>query len=309
MRASSPSFNVVKSTPSSRYCPLLGRSSAPRMCSSVDLPEPDGPMMDTNSRCAMRKSTSRSATTGSAIWSYTLLTARSSMSARAPSRDACRTASALFNACRWLVNASPSLGYEPNHGMRSERRVGAVNDAFTRLKAADDLHVVAVDGAVAHVPPLGPAPVLRDDVHEARVAAGEKRPARQGGAIPAHAHLQLHRHVGEGQQRNRRLRFQSQRHRHRTAAAARGGLRRDERRDRRHRAAADAQERRRANLQAGGLVRRHRRFHPLPRNIRVAQELGARFYPLPFANRHLQDARSEEHTSELQSRENLVCRL
>jgi hypothetical protein len=37
------------SAPSSTYVPLVGRSRQPMMFISVDLPEPDGPMMAMNS--------------------------------------------------------------------------------------------------------------------------------------------------------------------------------------------------------------------------------------------------------------------
>jgi hypothetical protein len=43
VRASSES--VVRSTPSSTAVPDVGRSRPARRCMSVDLPEPDGPMM------------------------------------------------------------------------------------------------------------------------------------------------------------------------------------------------------------------------------------------------------------------------
>ena len=41
--ASSRSEAVATSTPAIRTVPELGRSSVPMMCSSVDLPEPEGP--------------------------------------------------------------------------------------------------------------------------------------------------------------------------------------------------------------------------------------------------------------------------
>ena len=43
--------------------PLVGRSSAPIMCSIVDLPEPDGPTMATSSPSSIVSDTSRSACT------------------------------------------------------------------------------------------------------------------------------------------------------------------------------------------------------------------------------------------------------
>src|SRR5690606_4621632 len=48
-----------------RYSPLLGRSRQPMMFISVDLPDPEAPMMATNSPARMVRSTSRS--TGTVI--------------------------------------------------------------------------------------------------------------------------------------------------------------------------------------------------------------------------------------------------
>jgi hypothetical protein len=42
------SSSAPSSTPSSVTVPLVGRSSPARMCISVDLPEPDGPMIAAN---------------------------------------------------------------------------------------------------------------------------------------------------------------------------------------------------------------------------------------------------------------------
>ena len=46
--------------------PALGRSSVPIRCSSVDLPEPDGPTTATSSPAVTVRLTSRSAVTGGA---------------------------------------------------------------------------------------------------------------------------------------------------------------------------------------------------------------------------------------------------
>ena len=43
------SFNRDSGWPASVISPSLGPSSPPNRCSSVDLPEPEGPMMATNS--------------------------------------------------------------------------------------------------------------------------------------------------------------------------------------------------------------------------------------------------------------------
>src|SRR5690606_39454504 len=46
------------------------------------------------------------------------------------------------------------------------------------------------------------------------------------------------------------------------------------------------------------------------RHARIGHDVGLEVQdPLDIAQRHVEHHRSEEHTSELQSRENLVCRL
>ena len=47
--ANSSSERLETFLPSSRYCPLVGVSRQPSICMSVDLPDPDGPMIATNS--------------------------------------------------------------------------------------------------------------------------------------------------------------------------------------------------------------------------------------------------------------------
>ena len=44
MLASSRSFMRLTSSPANRYSPLVGTSRHPRMCMSVDLPDPEGPI-------------------------------------------------------------------------------------------------------------------------------------------------------------------------------------------------------------------------------------------------------------------------
>jgi hypothetical protein len=47
-----------------RTTPLLGRSSVPMTCSSVDLPDPEGPTIATSSPRSTVKDTPRNANTG-----------------------------------------------------------------------------------------------------------------------------------------------------------------------------------------------------------------------------------------------------
>src|SRR5688572_7587889 len=54
------------------YCPLVGRSRQPRMCISVDLPDPEGPVTATNSPGSTSKSAPRSARTVTSPTTYVL---------------------------------------------------------------------------------------------------------------------------------------------------------------------------------------------------------------------------------------------
>ena len=49
--------------PARRYSPEVGWSRQPRICIKVDFPEPDGPMIATNSPSLTRSETPRSAST------------------------------------------------------------------------------------------------------------------------------------------------------------------------------------------------------------------------------------------------------
>ena len=48
-------------SPRNQYSPDQAPSCRPRMCSSVDLPEPDGPMIERKSPCLISRSMLRSA--------------------------------------------------------------------------------------------------------------------------------------------------------------------------------------------------------------------------------------------------------
>ncbi len=61
--ATSSSVIFAVSWPAMRSTPVSGRSSRPIMCSSVDLPEPDAPMSDTNSPSLISIDTPRNART------------------------------------------------------------------------------------------------------------------------------------------------------------------------------------------------------------------------------------------------------
>ena len=64
---------------SSKYSPEVGRSRQPRMCISVDLPEPDGPVTARNSPCPTSSDTPRSARTSTSPTVYVLTRLRTEM--------------------------------------------------------------------------------------------------------------------------------------------------------------------------------------------------------------------------------------
>jgi hypothetical protein len=61
---SSRSDSAAMSMPVTRTVPVVGLSRVPIRCSSVDLPDPDGPTTATSSPAATAKLTPRSAGTG-----------------------------------------------------------------------------------------------------------------------------------------------------------------------------------------------------------------------------------------------------
>ena len=56
----------LTSSPASQYVPLLGTSRQPKMCMSVDFPDPEGPMTATYSPSPMDRETPRRAATANA---------------------------------------------------------------------------------------------------------------------------------------------------------------------------------------------------------------------------------------------------
>ena len=59
----SESLSVVISVPETATVPVVGLSSPARMCISVDLPEPDGPITAVSLPCCTSSETPRSAST------------------------------------------------------------------------------------------------------------------------------------------------------------------------------------------------------------------------------------------------------
>src|SRR5438105_11956271 len=84
--ASSDGRRRVISTPSSRYEPLVGRSRQPMRFMKVDLPEPEGPMMATNSPLRTSRLMARSACTTLAARWYSLVSSVTAITAGGCSR-------------------------------------------------------------------------------------------------------------------------------------------------------------------------------------------------------------------------------
>src|SRR5690606_9070340 len=98
------------------------------------------------------------------------------------------------------LNRPTSFRDDADGPVRAERQVRAVDHLVSGLEAGDDLYVRAVDGAKAHVPPLGLGVVRAQHVHEARVAAAEEGPAFEIRAVLELSQLDLDGDRGVGQE-------------------------------------------------------------------------------------------------------------
>src|SRR6202023_2636680 len=85
MLASSRSFMLLTSSPAKRYSPLVGMSRQPRMCMSVDSPEPEGPITARKSPSFTVSDTASTARTSASPSPYTLQTSTRRMISAATS--------------------------------------------------------------------------------------------------------------------------------------------------------------------------------------------------------------------------------
>src|SRR3972149_1170778 len=132
MRARRVSSRVDISPPTSSYDPMVGRSRQPRIPRPVRLPEPEGPMIATNSRSLTTKLTPRRASTVTSPAWKTFVTPSSSMTA---------------GPTAWLIDHF--LGYERAEGERRSLfllRCGHLreNDCRSLLEPAHDLDPLVV---------------------------------------------------------------------------------------------------------------------------------------------------------------------
>src|SRR5688572_31043548 len=65
----------------------------------------------------------------------------------------------------------------------------------------------------------------------------------------------------------------------------------------------------RSGIETGAMTYQSSQPWPFPRSLMLGFRAMARTTEVRLGDRELEDARSEEHTSELQSQSNLVCRL
>src|SRR4051812_46271880 len=108
------------------YVPLVGRSRHPRMCISVDLPEPDGPVTATNSPASTSRFAPRSARTVTSPTWYVLTRSRIEITGISCSLPSASAAAATAGPAR-----TPTA-------LRSEQRVVRVISAWCRCSGVDD---------------------------------------------------------------------------------------------------------------------------------------------------------------------------
>src|ERR1700688_1136335 len=141
MLASSRSFMLLTSSPAKRYSPLVGTSRQPRMCISVDLPEPEGPITARKSPSFTERDTPSTARTSASPSPYTLHTLTRRMISAATS--AAGTAGAATTAAQ-ATTAEPAASTREaaadTAGARWNRAAdGGNHDHITNLHAAEDL--------------------------------------------------------------------------------------------------------------------------------------------------------------------------
>src|SRR5262245_56125429 len=136
---------AIRSTPSKVIAPLVGSSSRLQQRSSVLLPEPDGPMMNTSSCAATFRSMPR----------RTSVLPKDFRSARMWRRGALTALVALRLALGRIVarHAGHAVAGEHRHGGGAGRRLDAEPLLVHRRDGAVELH--ALDGVLDRLAQLG----------------------------------------------------------------------------------------------------------------------------------------------------------
>src|SRR6185436_11123024 len=121
----------------SMYCPSVGESSNPRIDSSVDLPQPDGPAMETYSPFPISMWMPDKACVSTSSVKNTFVTPSSLISA-------CLSSAMLISS---LLQSNPVVGIVGRH-------VGQ-DDLIADLEARENLHGVHGTATELHLRPLG----------------------------------------------------------------------------------------------------------------------------------------------------------
>src|SRR5579864_2309441 len=146
MLASSRSFMPLTSSPANRYSPLVGMSRQPRMCMSVDFPEPEGPITARKSPSFTVRDTESTARTSASPSPYTLDTSTRRMISAATSAaraDGAATAAEATTAEAAAAEAAANAA----GGRRNRAADGRDDHLVTNLHAAEDLRASRVGGA------------------------------------------------------------------------------------------------------------------------------------------------------------------
>src|SRR5690606_24292156 len=157
-----------RSWPSKRYVPPSGRSRKPRMLRSVDLPEPDAPMIATNSPGTTRSVTPRST---SIAWpSFWYVRVRFSIAIMMPPRVA-RSRAALAQRRRGVQRRRALRGVQPER--EPERGAGHERERERHPRHTPRGHTRERERAGS-----------RDAEHHAHDAAGERNGERLDQELP-----------------------------------------------------------------------------------------------------------------------------
>src|ERR1019366_9514415 len=141
MLASSRSFMRLTSSPAKRYSPLVGTSRQPRICMSVDFPDPEGPITARKSPSFTVSDTASTARTSASPVPYTLLTSTRRMISAVISACAARAATA--ESATTETTAAEAAARKTAAGPSGRRRDGAGdgrdNARVTDLHPGEDL--------------------------------------------------------------------------------------------------------------------------------------------------------------------------
>src|SRR5688572_8662348 len=171
------------SSPRNRYVPAVGLSMRPRMCSSVDFPQPDGPMIETNCPAS-----SSSLTASSAV-----------VSTRSVRKSFCRFSVSMIMGfpCDAIarVFSAPALHRLREHELVDlvERVVARRHDAVAGPKALEHLDEARILAAEPNRRATRGFTVLGHEIHPAARRLLKKAATSHHDGLRRLAEIQLHR--------------------------------------------------------------------------------------------------------------------